>query len=248
MTSKNSAEETSRPESSEPPQYRRRLIPRRLLDMATHGVGPPSYTFASPSSQPPSYHAQYPAVPNLAMAASTPGAVSSSPFDPVGLWEIERERMDVLVRNFHGTVGVFYSEKSTYTKQLASNIMGYYTTSLYFSRTEIVSYDDPSWLETSTRYSHLIFVGIPPVKKRGAARKGKASSLDAATREEALLSRENRKLPTVVVINPAASRGKTDKKGHFLERFVHLPLHQSSDLPRLAQTAFAIFAGMYGIV
>ena len=209
-------------------QFRRRF-PRRLLDMATPGVGPPSYPF----SQPPSYRSQsYP---------STPGAASSA---ELGL-EIERDRMDALVRTFHGSIGVLYSERNTYTKQLANNIKGYYSTSLYFSFTEIISYDEPSWLDASARHTHLIFIGIPSTKKRGTTKKGKASSLDATSREEALMSRENRKLPTVVVINPAAPRGKTEKKGHFLERFVHLTLQQSSDLPQLAQTAFAIFSGQF---
>lgn len=214
-------------------QHRRRL-PRRLLDMATTpGVGPPSYPFSQP---PPSYRShQMPATPTTALAAASELGGGASFLD------IDLDRMNILVKSFRGSIGVLYSEKSAYYKQVASNIKGYYSTSLYFSGTEIINYDDPSWLDVSQRYTHLIFVGIPQTKKRGATRKGKATSLDATTREEALMSRENRKLSTVVVI--ALGRGKAERKGHFLERFVHLPLQQSSDLLRLAQTAFAIFSG-----
>ena len=191
--------------------------------MATPGAGPPSYTFPS---QPPSYRSH--------QGAGTPSETGSL--------EIDRERMDVLVRNFHGSIGVLYSEKNTLYKQLASSIKGYYSTSLFFSGTEIINYDDSSWLEKSARYKYLIFVGVPQTKRR-ATRRGKSGSLDATSREEAIMSQDYRKLSSVVVINPAMPRGKTEKGGQFLERFVHLPLRQSSDLTRLAQTAFAIFSG-----
>jgi hypothetical protein len=197
--------------------------------MVTPGPVPPSSLYFT-SQPPPSYHSQPP----------TPAAPTAAGPDSSFL-EIDRERMDVLVRNFHGSIGVLYSEKSAYYKQLANNIKGYYRTSLFFTETEIINYDDPSWLDVSERYSHLIFISIPATKKR-STRKGKATSLDATTREEALMSRENRRLSTVVVINPTMPRSKAEKKGHFLERFVHIPLLQSSDLTRLAQTTFAVFS------
>ena len=216
---------------SELQQHQRRRLPRRLLDMATPGVGPPSYPF----SQPPSYRSH--------QGAGTPSAEGSELGGSGSFWDIDPERMGILVKNFRGSIGVLYSEKSTYYKQLASNVKGYYSTTLYFAGTEIINYDDPNWLDTAARHTHLIFIGIPQTKKRGTAWKGKSTSLDSTTREETFMSRENRKLSTVVVINPTLTRGKTERKGHFLERFVHLPLQQSGELLRLAQTAFAIFSG-----
>ena len=193
--------------------------------MATPGVGPPSYQYSPPLP-----------VGSAPQAAAPPDASGN-------FMDIDRGRMDVLVKNFRGTIGVLYSERNPFYKQLASNIKGYYSTSLFFSGTEIINYDDTSWLDVSTRYTHLIFVGIPPTKKR-ATRKGKATSLDSSTRENELMSRANRKLSTVVVIIPAVSRSKPDRKGHFLERFFHIPLNHPSDLTRLAQTAFAVFSGI----
>lgn len=188
--------------------------------MATPGAGP-SYKFPPPL--PVGYVSQPP---------STPDASGST-------MEIDHARMEVLAKNFRGTIGVLYSERNPFYKQLASGIKGYYSTSLFFSGTEIINYDNPGWLDISTRYTHLIFVGIPPRKKR----KGKATSLDSSTREDELMSRVHRKLSTVVVINPAVQRNKADRKGHFLERFFHIPFNHPSDLTRLAQTAFAVFSG-----
>lgn len=199
--------------------------------MATPGPAPSNlYQFPTPL---PGYHSQ-PATPSAEM-----GIVGGQSYI-----EIDRDRMDVLLKNFHGTIGVLYSEKSAFYKQLASNIKGYYSTSLYFSSTEIINYDDSSWLDISARYTHLIFVGIPQTKRR-QTRKGKPSSLDNSSREEELMSRDNRTLSTVVVINPAMStRSKPEKRGHFLDKFLHIPLQQASDLTRLAQAAFAVFSGM----
>lgn len=195
--------------------------------MATPGVGPPAYQYPSsqyPSSL-PSYRPQ-PAIPD-----------GSHKF-----LEIDRDRMDVLVRDYEGSIGVLYSERNPYLKQLANGIVGYYSTSYNFPDAAIINYDDSGWLDKAMRYTHLIFIGYPPTKKR-PARKGKTSSLDSYNREEELMSRENRKLSTVVVINPTP-RNKTEKKGqHFLERFFHLHLQQPNDLVRLAQTAFAVFSG-----
>ena len=185
------------------------------------------------------YHYQY--------SMPLPGYRSQSATPDFGLqdcMDIERERMDVLVKNFHGSIGVLYSERSTFFKQLANNIKGYYSTSFNFRETEIINYDEPLWLETSVQYSHLIFIGIPPAKKK-TTRKGKAASLDSSSREEELMSRGNRLLSTVVVIQPFMPRGKAEKKGHYLERFFHLSLQQPSELTRLAQAAFAIFSGKW---
>lgn len=204
--------------------------------MATPGSGPPSYPFSS-FSQPPSYRSYHVDTP-----VTTPGAGAAGDWSSSSFLDIDRERLDILVKNFHGSIGVLYSEKNTYHKLLASNIKGYYSTRLSFSGTEIINYDDPSWLDISSRYTHLIFIGVPPTKKR-TTRKLKPTSLDAASREEALMSRDNRRLSTVVVINLTVTRGKTEKKGHYLEKFVHLPLQNDRDLTRLAQTAFAIFSG-----
>lgn len=188
--------------------------------MATSGVGPPPY---QPTSLPP-YRPQPP-----------------FPDSSHGFLEIEKDRMDILVRDYQGNIGVLYSERNPYFKQLANGIVGYYSTAYSFTDSGIINYDDSGWLDVAVRYSHLIFVGYPQAKKR-PARKGKSSSLDSYSREEELMSRENRKLSTVVVVNPTP-RNKPEKKGHFLERFFHI---QSNDLPRLAQTAFAVFSGMPG--
>ena len=189
---------------------------------------------------PPSYHPFPTAPPGYRSQPATPDGGSSHTY-----MEIDKERMDVLVKNFRGTIGVLYSERSAYYKQLASSIKGYYSTTYFFTGTEIINYDDSGWLDISARYTHLIFIGIPPTKKR-TTRKGKAASRDSATREGELMSRENRKLSTVVVINQSMPRSKAERKGHFLERFFHIPLQSSSDLSRLAQTAFAVFAGKRG--
>lgn len=195
--------------------------------MATPGVGPQAYQY--PVSL-PSYRPQ-PAIPD-----------SSHKF-----LEIDRERMDILVRDYEGNIGVLYSERNPYLKQLANGIVGYYSTSCSFTDAAIINYDDSGWLDNAMRYTHLIFIGYPPTKKR-PARRGKPSSLDSYNREEELMSRENRKLSTVVVINPTP-RNKTEKRGqHFLDRFFHISLQlqqlaQHGDLTRLAQTAFAVFSG-----
>lgn len=194
--------------------------------MATPGVGPAGYPYPAP----------------LTGFRSQP----ATPDNSHNFMEIDKDRMAVLVKNFHGSIGVLYSDRNPLYKQLANSIMGYYSTSYYFSGTEVINYDDPGWLDVSLRYTHLIFVGIPPTKRRTVRKGSKTASLDSASREEELMSRDNRKLSTVVVINPAMPRSKTEKRGHFLERFFHIHLPQPSDLLRLAQTAFAVFAGKRG--
>ena len=69
-------------------------------------------------------------------------------------------------------------------------------------------------------------------------------SLDSLTREDELMSRQHRKLSSVVVLNPNMPRSKTEKKSqvHFLDRFLHVSM-QSHDPVWLAQTAFTVFAG-----
>lgn len=190
-----------------------------VLAMATPGVGPPPYQHHPVFL--PAYRPQ-PSIPDTSHS----------------FLEIDRERMDILVKDYEGKIGVLYSERNPLFKQLANGIVGYYSTTYNFTDATIINYEDPGWLDASVFYSHLIFVGYPQTKKR-PARRGKTSSLDSYSREEELMSRENRKLSTVVVINPTP-RSKPEKKGHFLERFFHI---QSGDLPRLAQTAFAVFSG-----
>lgn len=148
-----------------------------------------------------------------------------------------------LVKQFHGRIGVLYSERSPFFKQLANSIVGHYKTSLYFSAAEPINYDDSRWLEAAEPFSHLIFVGVPQSKKRTRSR-GKPLSLDSSSREDELMSRNHRKLSSVVVIDPKMPLSKAEMQSrppHFLDRFLHISLQ--NDPVWLAQAAFAVFAG-----
>lgn len=185
--------------------------------MATPGVGPSGLPYSSPLGY------------------------RSQPTDAI--LSIDKERMSTLVKQFHGRIGVLYSDRSPFFKQLANSIVGHYNTSLYFSGAEPINYDDSRWLELADSFSNLIFVGLPLSKKRTRSR-GKPLSLDSSSREEELMSRSHRKLSSVVVLDPNMPRSKVDKQSrppHFLDRFLHISMQ--NDPVWLAQAAFAVFAG-----
>ncbi len=172
---------------------------------------------------------------------SSPLGYLSQPTDAI--LSIDKERMTTLVKQFHGRIGVLYSERSPFFKQLANSIIGHYNTSLFFSAAEPINYDDSRWLELAEPFSNLIFVGVPQSKKRTRAR-GKPLSLDSSSREDELMSRSHRRLSSVVVLDPSMPRSKADKQSrppHFLDRFLHISMQ--NDPVWLAQAAFAVFAG-----
>ena len=170
----------------------------------------------------------------------------SQPTDAI--LSIEKERTDILVKQFEGKIGVLYSERTVFYKQLANSIVGHYRMSLNFYEAESFNYDSHKWLEQAKSFTHLIFVGLPQSKKKVKPR-GKAISMDSSSAEEDLLARNHHKLSTVVVLDPDMPRSKTEldmKPPHFLDRFLHI--HMLNDPVWLAQAAFAVFAGKRSIL
>lgn len=143
------------------------------------------------------------------------------------------------------TVGVVCSVKTEHLRK-AKSIVHYFETSLQHSRTRLIRSTDAQcdWLEKVKEEdcTKLIFVGLPPLPKRGLIPGRRGSQGLRPSYEQEFTGKGRWKLNDVVVI-PEVPLMRSNRKSpeHFLERYPQLDYVCEPNW--LAEAALSVIAG-----